>query len=179
MEVSLPDLKENYRKMDVEFDLWMGESDVNDLIPEMVEDMKAKGFAHISNGALVVDVKEETDKKELPPCMILKSDGAANYETTDLATLLWRERELKPDKVLYVVDKRQELHFDQVFRCARKCGVVRDELGMEFIGFGSLNSPSAATIFVNLSSPNFSFTCKSSSLIISNTSLSLDKISLR
>ena len=141
MEVSLPDLKENYRKMDVEFDLWMGESDVNDLIPEMVEDMKAKGFAHISNGALVVDVKEETDKKEIPPCMILKSDGAANYETTDLATLLWRERELKPDKVLYVVDKRQELHFDQVFRCARKCGVVRDEMGMEFIGFGTMNGP--------------------------------------
>lgn len=141
MEVSLPDLKENYKKMDIEFDLWMGESDVNDMIPEMVEDMKAKGLAYISNGALVVDVKEETDKKEIPPCMVLKSDGAANYDTTDLATLLWRERELKPDKVLYVVDKRQELHFEQVFRCARKCGLVREETGLEFIGFGTMNGP--------------------------------------
>ena len=141
MEVSLPDLKENYKKMDIEFDLWMGESDVNDMIPEMVEDMKAKGLAYISNGALMVDVKEETDKKEIPPCMVLKSDGAANYDTTDLATLLWRERELKPDKVLYVVDKRQELHFEQVFRCARKCGLVREETGLEFIGFGTMNGP--------------------------------------
>ena len=141
MEVSLLDLKENYKKMDIEFDLWMGESDVNDMIPEMVEDMKAKGLAYISNGALVVDVKEETDKKEIPPCMVLKSDGAANYDTTDLATLLWRERELKPDKVLYVVDKRQELHFEQVFRCARKCGLVREETGLEFIGFGTMNGP--------------------------------------
>ncbi|MCR5251516.1 MAG: arginine--tRNA ligase [Lachnospiraceae bacterium] len=141
MAVSLPDLKENYRKMDIEFDLWMGESDVNDLIPAMVDDMKAKGLAHISEGALVVDVKEESDKKELPPCMILKSDGAANYETTDLATILWREKELKPDKILYVVDKRQELHFVQVFRCARKCGLVREETGLEFIGFGTMNGP--------------------------------------
>ena len=141
MEVSLPDLKENYRKMDIEFDLWMGESDVNDLIPGMVEDMKAKGLAHLSDGALVVDVKEETDKKEIPPCMVLKSDGAANYDTTDLATILWREKELKPDKMIYVVDKRQELHFEQVFRCARKCGMVSEDTDFEFIGFGTMNGP--------------------------------------
>ncbi len=141
MEVSLPDLKENYRKMDIDFDLWMGESDVNDLIPAMVEDMKAKGLAHLSDGALVVDVKEDSDKKEIPPCMILKSDGAANYDTTDIATILWREKELKPDKILYVVDKRQELHFEQVFRCVRKCGIVREETGLEFIGFGTMNGP--------------------------------------
>ena len=141
LKVSVTDLKRNYKRLDVDFDLWMGESDVDDLIPAMVQDMKDKGLAHISEGALVVDVTEESDKKEIPPCMVLKSDGAANYETTDLATLVWREREYKPDKVLYVVDKRQELHFVQVFRCARKCGIVRDDTGLEFIGFGTMNGP--------------------------------------
>ncbi len=139
LNVSVNDLKKNYDKMDISFDLWMGESDVDDMIPGMVEDMKAKGHAFISEGALVVDVKEEGDKKELPPCIILKSDGASNYETTDLATILYRQKEFAPDKILYVVDKRQELHFVQVFRTARKCGLVSDNCGLEFIGFGTIN----------------------------------------
>ncbi len=139
LEVSVNDLKKNYEKLDVHFDLWMGESDVDNLIPPMVEKMKKDGHAYISEGALVVDVKKDTDKKELPPCIILKSDGAANYETTDLATIVQRERDFSPNAIIYVVDKRQELHFEQVFRCARKTGLIREEAALEFIGFGTMN----------------------------------------
>jgi len=139
LKVSVTDLKKNYEKLDVHFDLWKGESDCDDLIPGMVKKMKADGHAYISEGALVVDIKKDTDKKELPPCMILKSDGAANYETTDLATIIWREENYNPDSIIYVVDKRQELHFEQVFRCARKTGIVKDECALEFIGFGTMN----------------------------------------
>ena len=139
LNVSVTDLKKNYEKLDVHFDLWNGESDVDDLIPDMVRKMKEDGHAYLSDGALVVDIRKETDKKELPPCIILKSDGAANYETTDLATIIQRERDYRPDAIAYVVDKRQELHFEQVFRCARKTGIVRDETSLEFIGFGTMN----------------------------------------
>ncbi len=137
--VSIPDLKKNYANLNVEFDLWKGESDVQEHIPDMVEKMKKDGFAHISEGALVVDVTEETDKKELPPCMILKSDGAALYETTDLATLLEREQLYHPNRVIYVVDKRQELHFTKVFRCAKKTGIVRPQTELTFLGNGTMN----------------------------------------
>ncbi len=137
--VSIPDLKKNYANLNVEFDLWKGESDVQEHIPGMVEKMKQDGFAYISEGALVVDVTEETDKKELPPCLILKSDGAALYETTDLATLLEREQLYHPDRVIYVVDKRQELHFTKVFRCAKKTGIVRPETELTFLGNGTMN----------------------------------------
>ena len=137
--VSIPDLKKNYANLNVEFDLWKGESDVQEHIPGMVEKMKKGGFAHISEGALVVDVTEETDKKELPPCMILKSDGAALYETTDLATLLEREQLYHPNRVIYVVDKRQELHFTKVFRCAKKTGIVRPQTELTFLGNGTMN----------------------------------------
>ena len=101
--------------------------------------LKEKGYAHYDEGALVVDVQEETDKKEVPPCMILKSDGAALYDTTDLATLVEREELYQPDEVIYVVDKRQELHFVQVFRCAKKTGIVKPETELEFLGFGTMN----------------------------------------
>ena len=141
LKVSVADLKRNYEKLDVSFDLWMGESDVDDMIPPMVEKMKNDGFAHISEGALVVDIAEETDKKELPPCIVLKSDGAANYETTDLATIKYREDNFDPDAILYVVDKRQELHFIQVFRTSRKCGIAKQDTSLEFIGFGTMNGP--------------------------------------
>ena len=107
MKVSVTDLKKNYANLNVEFDLWKGESDAQKYIPDMVERLKNEGYAHIDNGALVVDVKEENDTKEIPPCMILKSDGAALYDTTDLATLVEREELFQPDEVIYVVDKRQ------------------------------------------------------------------------
>ena len=137
--VSVSDLKKNYENLNVEFDLWNGESAVHDLIPGMVDYMKKEGYAYLSDGALVVDVKEETDTKEVPPCMILKSDGAALYNTTDLATIMMRMEQNKPDELIYVVDKRQELYFDQVFRCARKTKLVNEDTELKFLGFGTMN----------------------------------------
>ena len=137
--VSVTDLKKNYEKLNVDFDLWNGESAVHDLIPGMVDYMKKEGYAYISDGALVVDVKEESDTKEIPPCMILKSDGAALYNTTDLATIMMRMEQEKPDELIYVVDKRQELYFTQVFRCARKTKLVNDDTALKFLGFGTMN----------------------------------------
>ena len=125
LNVSVTDLKRNYANVNVSFELWKGESDAQPYIPDMVQKMKDDGFAYISDGALVVDVKEETDTKEIPPCMILKSDGASLYNTTDLATMVWRMKDYNPDELIYVVDKRQELYFTQVFRCARKTGIVK------------------------------------------------------
>lgn len=139
MDVSIPDLKRNYENLSVEFDWWKGESSVDDLIPGMVDEMKKGGFAYESEGALVVDVAEESDTKEIPPCMILKSDGAALYTTTDLATLRNRRSEFDPDQVIYVVDKRQEMHFVQVFRCAKKTGIVKPDTKLDFLGFGTMN----------------------------------------
>lgn len=139
MNVSVADLKKNYGALNVEFDLWKGEADAQPYIPEMVEYMKKEGYAHIDQGALVVDVKEETDTKEIPPCMILKSDGAALYDTTDLATLIEREKLYHPDEVIYLADKRQELHFVQVFRCAKKTKIIDENTELKFIGFGTMN----------------------------------------
>lgn len=139
MDVSVSDLKKNYENLDVSFDLWKGESDAQPYIPAMVQKMKDDGFAYLSEGALVVDVKEDTDTKEIPPCMILKSDGAALYNTTDLATIVERMENRHPDEIIYVVDKRQELYFTQVFRCARKTGLVGDNTKLTFLGFGTMN----------------------------------------
>lgn len=139
LNVSVADLKRNYDGLNVEFDLWKGESDVQELIPDMVDYMKEEGYAYLSDGALVVDVKEETDTKEIPPCMILKSDGAALYNTTDLATILDRMNKLHPNELIYVTDKRQELYFLQVFRCARKTKLVTPETRLQWIGFGTMN----------------------------------------
>ena len=139
MSVSVTDLKRNYANLNVSFDLWKKESDAQPYIPDMVEMMKEKGFAYEDQGALVVDVKEETDTKEIPPCMLLKSDGASLYTTTDLATIVERMKLFQPDEILYVVDKRQELHFIQVFRCARKTGLVEEDTRLSFLGFGTMN----------------------------------------
>ena len=139
LKVSVADLKRNYNNLNVTFDLWKGESDVHDLIPGMVQYMKDGGYAYLSDGALVVDVKEETDTKEIPPCMILKSDGAALYNTTDLATIQDRMATYQPAKLIYLTDKRQNLYFEQVFRCARKTGLVKDETELVHIGFGTVN----------------------------------------
>ena len=137
--VSVTDLKKNYEKLNVDFDLWNGESTVHDLIPGMVDYMKKEGYAYVSDGALVVDVKEETDTKEVPPCMILKSDGASLYNTTDLATIMMRMEQNHPDELIYLTDKRQELYFEQVFRCARKTKLVKPETKLVHIGFGTMN----------------------------------------
>ncbi len=141
LNVSVTDLKRNYERLNVSFDLWKGESDAQEYIPDMVEAMKEQGIAYESDNALVVDVAKVEDKKEIPPCIILKSDGASLYTTTDLATLVWRVQDYNPDKVIYVVDNRQEMHFIQVFRCAKKSGIVDDDVSLEFLGFGTMNGP--------------------------------------
>lgn len=139
MNVSVTDLKKNYANLNVSFDLWKGESDAQAYIPDMIERLKTEGYAHVDQGALVIDVKEETDTKEIPPCMIQKSDGASLYGTTDLATLVQRVEDYDPDQVIYVVDKRQELHFVQVFRAAKKTGIVPEKTELKFQGFGTMN----------------------------------------
>ena len=111
MNISVADLKKNYGALNVEFDLWKGESDAQPYIPDMVRRLKDEGYAHEDQGALVVDVKEESDTKEVPPCIILKSDGASLYATTDLATIVERVKLYNPDEILYLTDKRQEMHF--------------------------------------------------------------------
>lgn len=139
LDVSVTDLKKNYADLNVEFDLWKGEADAQEFIPDMIERLKAEGYARIDEGALVIDVCREDDTKEIPPCMIQKSDGASLYGTTDLATLVQRERDYHPDQIIYVVDKRQELHFVQVFRAAKKTGIVPEETELRFLGFGTMN----------------------------------------
>ena len=139
MNVSVADLKKNYDNLDVHFEKWLGESDADPYIPAMVEDMKNRGIAVPSEGAWVIPVAQEGDKKEMPPCILVKSDGSSIYATTDLATLVQRMQDWHPDKVLYVTDKRQNLHFEQVFRAARKAGIVGPETELEHVGFGTMN----------------------------------------
>ena len=139
LRVSIEDLKRNYSSLNVEFELWKKESDAQPYIPGLVSYLKENGYAHPDQGALVVDVAEETDTKKVPPCMILKSDGASLYNTTDLATIVMRMENWDPDQIIYVVDKRQELYFTQVFRCARKTKLVKEETGLDFLGFGTMN----------------------------------------
>ena len=139
LDVSVTDLKKNYDNLNVSFELWKGESDAQPYIPDMVQMMKDKGFAYMSEGALVVDVKEDTDTKEIPPCIILKSDGASLYSTTELATIVMRMQDYNPDAIIYLTDQRQSMHFVQVFRCARKTGLVGPDVELTHIGFGTMN----------------------------------------
>lgn len=139
LNVSVSDLKKNYNNLNVEFDLWKKESDAQPYVPDMVEYFKKNNYAYISEGALVVDVKEDTDTKEIPPCIVLKSDGSSLYQTTDLATIVERMKLFNPDHIIYLADKRQEMHFVQVFRCAKKTGLVYDDTKLTFIGFGTMN----------------------------------------
>lgn len=139
LNVSVTDLKKNYENLNVSFELWKGESDAQPYVPDMVQMMKDRGFAYMSDGALVVDVSEETDTKEIPPCIILKSDGASLYSTTDLATIVMRVQEYHPDSIIYLADARQSMHFIQVFRCARKTGLVNSDVELKHIGFGTMN----------------------------------------
>ena len=139
MRISLADLHRIYDLLDVHFEKWLGESDAHPYIPAMVEDLKQKGLAVESEGALVIPVAEETDKKEVPPCILVKSDGSAIYATTDLATMVQRMQDWAPDKMLYVTDKRQNLHFEQIFRAAKKGGIIKPETEMEHVGHGTMN----------------------------------------
>ena len=139
MAVSVSDLKKNYANLNVEFDLWKGESDAEPYIGDMIQMLVDKGLAYESQGALVVDVAQDTDTKEIPPCLIRKSDGASLYATSDLATIVEREQDFKPDRYIYVVDKRQGMHFEQVFRVAKRAGIVKEDTPMIFLGFGTMN----------------------------------------
>ena len=139
MRLSLADLRKNYDALNVYFEQWLGESDADPYISAMVDDMKKRGIAVESEGAWVIPVEEEGDKKEMPPCILVKSDGSSIYATTDLATMVQRMQDWKPDKMLYVTDKRQNLHFEQVFRAARKAGIVKLETELEHVGFGTMN----------------------------------------
>ena len=139
MGVSLPDLHRIYDILDVHFEKWLGESDADPYIPAMIEDLKARELAVLSNGAWVVPVAEEGDKKEVPPMILVKSDGSAIYATTDLATMVQRMQDWAPDKMLYVTDKRQNLHFEQVFRAAKKSGIVKETTVLEHVGHGTMN----------------------------------------
>ena len=139
MGISLPDLRRIYDALDVHFEKWLGESDADPYIPAMVEDLKNRGLAVLSNGAWVIPVAEDTDKKEVPPCILVKSDGSAIYATTDLATMVQRTADWDPDKMLYITDKRQALHFEQVFRAAKKSGIVKETTALEHVGHGTMN----------------------------------------
>ena len=139
IRVSVSDLKKNYQSLDVTFDLWKGESDADPYIPKLIEILEGKGLLKESQGAMVVEVAKDTDTKEVPPCLIRKSDGAALYATSDLGTIIEREEDFHPDRYIYVVDKRQEMHFVQVFRVAKMAGIVKEETPMIFLGFGTMN----------------------------------------
>lgn len=139
MDVSVADLKKNYDRLDVHFELWKGESDAEPYIPGVIRDLKERGLARESDGALVVDIAEEGDAKEYPPCIIRKSDGASLYATSDIATIVEREEDFSPVEYIYLTDKRQQLHFTQVFRVVKKAGYVKPETKMIHIGFGTMN----------------------------------------
>ena len=139
MRVSVADLKRNYENLNVSFDVWKGESDAEPYIPPMLERLEAQGALVESEGAKVIPVAAEGDKKEIPPCILVKSDGATLYATTDLATIVQRMEDYHPDKLLYLTDKRQSLHFEQVFRAARKTGIVPETTELQHIGFGTMN----------------------------------------
>jgi len=139
MGISLPDLHRIYDLLDVHYEKWLGESDADPYISPMVEDLKARGLAVQSEGAWVIPVAEEGDKKEVPPMILVKSDGSAIYATTDLATIVQRMQDWNPDKMLYVTDKRQNLHFEQVFRAAKKCGIVHADTELDHVGHGTMN----------------------------------------
>ncbi len=139
LRVSINDLKGNYEKLGVDFDLWYGESDADKYIDELVQTLTDKGLLHESEGAMVVDVELESDKAPMPPVIIKKSDNSSIYATTDLATIIQRNRDFSPKKIWYVVDKRQDLHFTQVFRCAKKAELVPADTELELLGFGTMN----------------------------------------
>ena len=139
MKLSVADMTKIYDNLNVHFESWLGESDADPYIPAMIADFKRKGLAVESEGALVIPVAEESDKKEVPPCILVKSDGSPIYATTDLATMVQRMGDFKPDQMLYITDKRQALHFEQVFRAAKKGGIVPADFPLEHLGFGTMN----------------------------------------
>ncbi|MDH5723499.1 MAG: arginine--tRNA ligase [Alphaproteobacteria bacterium] len=143
IDVSIEGMKKNFDALGVHFDEWKGESDAHPFIDPMVEDLKSRGIAYEDDGALIIDVSKEDDNKEVPPLILLKSDGAVLYGTTDLATIIDRMKSHVPKKIIYIVDQRQSLHFEQVFRAAKKGEIAPGINHVELIhaGFGTMNGP--------------------------------------
>ncbi|MCR4788482.1 MAG: arginine--tRNA ligase [Lachnospiraceae bacterium] len=139
MEISVSNMKGIYDSLDVHFELWKGESDVQDIIPDMIDYLKKNDYMHLSEGAWVIDVKKDSDTKEMPPCIVIKSDGASLYNTTDLATIMDRVKKYPLTRMIYLTDKRQDLYFEQVFRAARKSKLIGDDVDLVHIGFGTVN----------------------------------------
>lgn len=139
LEVSVSDLKKSYARLGVDFDKWLGESDADPYVPELLETLSSKNLTYLSDGALIADVAEETDEEPMPPVIISKSDGSALYATTDLATIVQRMRDFEPNEIWYVVDSRQSMHFKQVFRLAKKAGLVNEDTALYHVGFGTMN----------------------------------------
>ena len=139
VKVSLEEVKRLYQDLNVDFDLWEGESDNFAYMDELFTYLYSKNMIVKSDDALVIEVKEETDKKEMPPLLLVKSNGAVSYEATDLAALWERTHKYNLDEIWYIVDKRQELHFTQVFRASYKSGIVNHQTKLIFNGFGTMN----------------------------------------
>jgi len=139
VDVSIADLKSDYSRLLVNFDLWLGESDAHQYLDILIDRFIKEGYAEESDGALIIEVAEETDNHNIPPVILRKSDGAALYHATDIATIYERVKDYNPDTILYVVDKRQSLHFEQIFRCVRKTQLVRNEVVLQHIPFGTMN----------------------------------------
>jgi arginyl-tRNA synthetase len=142
VDVSIAALKEDFEQLNVNFDMWLGESHAHEWIAPLVERLQASGIARNSAGALIIDVAEPGDKTDIPPMMLLKSDGSFLYGTTDLATIQLRVDELGAEMIFYVVDVRQSLHFEQVFRAARRAGIApADKVVLEHLPNGTINGP--------------------------------------
>lgn len=139
LKISIDDLKIRYGELNVFFDYYYGESTVKDIMGPMVDDMIKKDVAYLSNGAYVIDVKEDTDKKEMPPCIVRKSDGAVLYATSDLATIKFREENFDADEYVYIVDKRQSLHLEQCFRAAKKAKLLKRDKIFYHVAVGTMN----------------------------------------
>ena len=139
IEISKEEIKKVYDELNVYYDLWEGESNAAEYVDELIEILESKNLVEISDGAKIVDVKEDDDKSPMPPLLLVKSNGSISYETTDLATILERKKKIDPDEIWYCVDGRQQLHFEQVFRAARKATLVSDDVKLEYIGFGTMN----------------------------------------
>lgn len=139
IEISKEEIKKVYDELNVYYDLWEGESNAAEYVDELIEILESKNLVEISDGAKIIDVKEDDDKSPMPPLLLVKSNGSISYETTDLATILERKKKIDPDEIWYCVDGRQQLHFEQVFRAARKANLVSDDVKLEYIGFGTMN----------------------------------------
>ncbi|MBR3210403.1 MAG: arginine--tRNA ligase [Bacilli bacterium] len=139
VEISKEDIKQVYDELNTEFDLWLGESDGAEYFEELKNIYEEKGLLQESQGALIIDVSEEKDISPMPPLLFVKSNGTISYETTDLATILQRKKDFDPDEIWYCVDNRQALRFEQIFRAVRKVQLVRDDVVLEHIGFGTMN----------------------------------------